>query len=619
MLIGERELVLAIIRDDIERDQIEQAQRESEQRYRSLFASARARPQTLGEISHVVSSVLDASQVLATIARHAAKLGGADAAGIYEMDEAQQILEIAASYNANPQFVRAADNARIKIGQEAIERAVATLLPVQVVNAPTDSTQEFALDMSAVGYNSVLAVPMFSHSKPVGGIVLWSKQCQPFGKDVVELLMTLADQCVVAIESAHLYREAERRLDQVSVVQTVALAGAAGKPFDDIVADATERLRRLWKSHHLGFLFPDEIGALRIHESCIGVSPEIKHKVRILPGTGITGRVFETGQSIVVPDVRNESRYIEVSPDTLSEMAAPLIVSGRVMGVVNVESTRLDAFSSEDVDLLAALAGQLAVVLDNVQAHRELAVHVRQLEQAYDELAEAERLKDQMVQNISHELRTPMTYIKGYTDLMLAEAFGPLPVGLREFVEIVSRKADNLTRLIERIVTLQATGMEGLHFEPIKLSDLAQDVIERWKSQAQQMGLELVTDLPDDLPMIAGDRGQLIEALGNLMSNAVKFGGRRGRVKLVAHREAELVHIEVADNGIGIPPDKLGRVFDRFYQVDGTPSRQFGGAGVGLALVQRIVAAHGGRAWAESAGPNQGSKFHIMLPVASSA
>jgi signal transduction histidine kinase/SAM-dependent methyltransferase len=619
MATGQRELVLAIIRDDIERDQMEQAQRESEQHYQSLFASARTRPQTLGEISRAVSSVLDVGQMLATIARHAAKLGGADAAGVYQVDETQQMLDLAASYNASPSFVNAADNAKIKIGQGVVGRAVASLLPVQSVNAPTDSIQEFTSGLSEAGYNSVVAVPMFDHGKPVGAIVLWSEQCQTFGENVVELLMTLADQSVVAIESAHLYREARRRLDQVSIVQAVALAGAAGKPFDDIVADATGRLRRLWQSHHLGFLFPDEVGALRIHESSIGVSPEIRHKVRILPGTGITGWVFETGQSILIPDVRNEPRYIEVNPHTLSEMAAPLIASGRVIGVVNVESTRLDTFSSEDVDLLAALAGQLAIILDNVQARRELAVHVRQLQRAYDELAEAERLKDQMVQNISHELRTPMTYIKGYTDLMLAEAFGPLPVGLREFVEIVSRKADSLAHLIERIVALQATGAEDFHFEPVKLSDLAQDVIERWRSQAQQVGLELAADLPDDLPMIACDRRQLVEVLGNLMSNAVKFSGRGGRVKLAAHREAGLVHIEVADNGIGIPPDKLGRVFDRFYQVDGTTRRQFGGAGVGLALVQRIVEAHGGRAWAESAGSNQGSKFHVMLPVALSA
>ena len=107
----------------------------------------------------------------------------------------------------------------------------------------------------------------------------------------------------------------------------------------------------------------------------------------------------------------------------------------------------------------------------------------------------------------------------------------------------------------------------------------------------------------------------LAEALDNLLNNAVKFNSRGGQVKVCLRAEPEFVHIEVTDTGIGIPPAKLSKVFDRFYQVDGTPRRRFGGAGVGLALVRRIVEAHGGRVWAESPGPGRGSTFHLALPT----
>ena len=107
----------------------------------------------------------------------------------------------------------------------------------------------------------------------------------------------------------------------------------------------------------------------------------------------------------------------------------------------------------------------------------------------------------------------------------------------------------------------------------------------------------------------------LAEALENLLSNAIKFSPQGGRVRVSLHVEREVVCLEIADTGIGIPPDKLSKIFDRFYQVDGTATRRFGGVGVGLALVRQIIHAHGGQVWAESKGPNRGSTFHLALPT----
>jgi two-component system phosphate regulon sensor histidine kinase PhoR len=123
-------------------------------------------------------------------------------------------------------------------------------------------------------------------------------------------------------------------------------------------------------------------------------------------------------------------------------------------------------------------------------------------------------------------------------------------------------------------------------------------------------------DVPAGLPLLAGDRKQLAEAFDNLFSNAIKFSPKGGQITLRVQNENEAVHVEVTDTGIGIPPDKLPRVFDRFYQVDGTVRRRFGGAGVGLAVARQIVEAHGGHIWAESEGLGRGSTFHLALPTA---
>ena len=501
---------------------------------------------------------------------------------------------------------------------DPIARVMRSQQPLRINDVKADGNPSLATPQfgSSDKVRAWLGLPLIAQGKVIGMLSVQSYRPNAFTVDDEQLLMPVAAQAAVAIENAWLYRESKRRLEEASIIQAVALAGAHGQPFDDIVAEATERLRRLWDSHLSGFLFPDETGALRVHDSYIGISPEAKRETRIQPGMGVTGLVFQTGQPIIVPDVRQEARYIESTAETRSEMTAPLVVGDQVIGVVNVESTCLDAFSAEDVHLLSALAGQLAIILDNVQAHRDLAERAEELQYAYNELAEAERLKDQLVQNISHELRTPMTYIRGYTELMLTETLGPLPAGLREFLKIVSQKAETVTHLIERIVVLQAVNPKALQLEPLRLSDLVKESIHRCEPQAQHAGLEVDCEAPQDLPLIAGDRKQLLEAFDSLFSNAIKFSPRGGKVRLAAHPEAESIHIQIADTGIGIPPDKLSRVFDRFYQIDGTTRRHFGGAGVGLALVRRIIEAHGGHIWAESAGQGLGSTFHLVLPIA---
>jgi PAS domain S-box-containing protein len=579
-------------------------------------ARSLARLQALSQVSRAASSSLDLHQVLTTIARYATELSGSDAAGIYELDEEQRVLHISASFNASLEFVQAANSVNIRVGQGVIGQAIATRRPAEVTDVQTDSNYPFLQLAAMEGYRSILAVPMVSREKLSGGVVVWRKQPQPFSKDVVGLLSTLADQSVVAIENARLYQAANRQLEVVSLIQAVALAGAAGRPFDDIVADATERLRHLWDSHHLGFLFPDEIGALQVHDSYVGLSAGMKRLIRFQPGDGVVGWVAQTGQPLVLPDVRHDPRYIEGSSETRSEMAAPLAVGDRVIGVINVESARLNAFSADDVHLLSALAGQLAVILDNTQAHQDLAKRAQQLEVAYAELAEVERLKEQLVQNLSHELRTPMTYVKGYVELIQDEAFGPLPPTLREPLAIVRQKTYIVERLMERIVTLQAVRTETLELEPLTLSDVIQETLDHWRPKALQAGIEIELDTPTNVPPVAADRRQLAEVFDNLLSNAIKFSPKGGQVKVRLRSEGEFVHAEVTDTGIGIQPDKLPKVFERFYQVDGTTRRRFGGTGVGLALVRQVVEAHGGQVWAESEGPGHGSTFHLAFPSA---
>lgn len=584
-----------------------------------LYERSRAQARDLEllyEVGQLFSSSLNPQEVLSHVAHRCTEVSGADLClvrlveddslvvrGSYYCDDAER-AEVEGLLLANP----------IRVGEGIAGQVVASGQPI--ISAGVDPA-----GLTLPGYvdylrsREWLLVPLRAQDRISGVLTLIARrERRRFSARDLTLVQEIANQAAAALENARLYQEANRRLKEASLIQAVALEGAAGRPFDDIVADATERLHRLWTSHHLGFLFPDETGTLRVHASYVGLSPELKRSMRFQPGKGIVGRVAQTGQPFVVPDVRQELEYIEVTAGTCSEMAAPLLVRDRVIGVVNVESTQLNAFSADDLRLLSALAGQLAMILDNVQAHGDLADRAQQLQDAYTELAEAEQLKDQLVQNVSHELRTPLTFLQGYTALMLDETFGPLPAALREPLEIVGQRTGTVARLVERIVDLQAVRRETLAVEPLTLTELVAEAADRWQPQVQRAGIEMELDLPAGLPLVAADRRRLAEALDNLLGNAIKFSPQGGRVTMRLRAERDLVHVAITDTGVGIPPDKLSRIFDRFYQVDGTIRRRFGGAGVGLALVRQIAEAHGGRVWAESEGPGQGSTFHIVLP-----
>jgi signal transduction histidine kinase len=590
---------------------------ENAQLYERLEAQAR-NLELLYDMGRRFSASLEPQEVLSQVVHRGAQVFETNVCLVHLIEDGRLIVR-ASHYRDDVERAEAEGLPLahpLPVDDGLIAQVVATGEMIQ--SASVDPDQVSPLD--SAGYlksHEWLLVPLRVKGRVFGILTLIARlERRCFSGHDVTVAQEIANQAAAALENARLYQEAHLRLEEAALIQAVALAGAAGQPFDDIVADATERLRRLWASHHLGFLFTDETGALQLHASYVGMSPKLGRVIRIQPSQGITGWVAQTGQPVVVPDTTQDPHYIEASPETRSEMAAPLLTDHRVMGVINVESTRPNAFSVNDVQLLSALAGQLAIILDNTQAHRDLTERAQQLQDAYAELAEAEQLRDQLIQNLSHELRTPMTFVKGYVELMQEEAFGPLPPKLREPLTIVSQKTYTVERLVERIVTLQAVRPGTLTLEPLTLDELVQEVAEHWQSKASQASIEIMLDVPAGLPLLAGDRKQLAEAFDNLFSNAIKFSPKGGQITLRVQSENGSVHIQVTDTGIGIPPDKLPRVFDRFYQVDGTVRRRFGGAGVGLAVARQIIEAHGGHIWAESEGLGRGSTFHLALPTA---
>lgn len=299
-------------------------------------------------------------------------------------------------------------------------------------------------------------------------------------------------------------------------------------------------------------------------------------------------------------------------------LIAPLSLGDRVLGLIALGSQCQDVYDEKDHRMLLTLANQMAVAVENAWLYRTLRERALVLERTYAELQEADRLKDELVQNVSHELRTPLTFIKGYVQLILSGDLGELTPQQRESLEIVARKTDMLTRLVSDIVTLERVERVSLRAQPMSLPELANLALDTCAATASSLGVMLVRDWPPTLPLVLGDRDQISEVFDNLLSNALKFTPAGGSITVRAREEGEFVRVEVRDTGMGIPPDKLDKIFERFYQVDGTSRRRFGGTGLGLAIVKRIVELHGGKISVTSQ-LGQGSTFSFTLPKAPAA
>jgi signal transduction histidine kinase len=250
------------------------------------------------------------------------------------------------------------------------------------------------------------------------------------------------------------------------------------------------------------------------------------------------------------------------------------------------------------------------------ESYRELSDKNRQLEESYAKLKELDRLKSNFLATMSHELRTPLTSVIGYSEMMLEGLGGPLTAEQREYLGIIMEKGENLLQLITSILDISKieAGRVRLVLSEVDASQIMRDAVATVLPLARKKGIKVACE-PTSIPRIHADRDKLRQCLVNLCSNAVKFTPNGGVITVAAEPVGrERVAIRVTDTGIGIAEEHVDKVFEVFYQVDGSSTREYGGAGLGLAIVRSFVEAHGGMVQVSST-LGAGSVFTLTLPV----
>jgi signal transduction histidine kinase len=258
-----------------------------------------------------------------------------------------------------------------------------------------------------------------------------------------------------------------------------------------------------------------------------------------------------------------------------------------------------------------------------LESHKDLEAQHRKLEDAFGRLRELDRLKSSFLATVSHELRTPLTSIIGYSEMLAEGLAGPLQPLQGEYVRTIMEKGETLLSLISSILDISQieAGKVRLVFSPTDPSELVLQAVSSLKPQAQKKGVGLEVQAPSFTRRPVADREKLRQVVVNLLANAVKFTPSGGRVRVQlsqpgAHPglEGEGFRIAVEDTGLGIAPDQLEKIFQSFYQVDSSSTREFGGAGLGLAIVRSYVEGHGGRVGVTSQA-GKGSCFSVVLPM----
>ena len=332
----------------------------------------------------------------------------------------------------------------------------------------------------------------------------------------------------------------------------------------------------------------------------------------------IAGLVFKGSRPVLIGDVKNDPRWNDqvdhISDfDTRSILGAPLKIKNEVIGVMELLN-KIDenGFAPEDVEIATTLAAQAAVAIENARL-------LASIQQAYEELAELDRLKSEFVSIASHELRTPLAVILGYASF-LRDQVGE---GGTEQLEIVLASAIKLRNLIDDMVNLHHVKNNDLQLQPatFSMTELVKEVLTEFQTLMIAKSLRVKVKLQageDDPITIEADRQKVYLIVANLISNAIKFTPENGFILVVLGRKDGYIYVRIADTGIGIPPDQLQKIFQDFYQVELSLTRRFAGLGLGLSIAKGMVEVHKGKITVESV-VGRGSQFTVSLPISVTA
>lgn len=623
--------VARALRDKKLRDEKQQAEQSLKSRYAEL--------QALQEISQIILTSPDIRTTMEKILDKVTALGSYDI-GIIRLFDPRTATLTPVTWRGyrDPENVERHHQRTIDAMTGTMTARVMTFKQPRVEEDVSHS--EGLRTWKREGVQSAIVIPVRAKEAVLGIFQLGSRAPRKFEPDEIRLLVAIGDQMGIAIQKGHAQEETERNLQRINALHDIDLAITSTL---DLRATLDVLLQKI------DFFLPDysattvrlfnkESGLLE-PIACRGLDETEWKAEKWKAGRGIPNAVFESKASRMVrnvqtdPDVKDPEFFRKHG--LISYLGVPLIAKGEVLGVLSFYTKREHRFSAKEGEFLATLAGQAAIAIQNAR-------HFEQTKKQAEELERSNKVKDEFLNVMSHELRTPLSVVMGYVGMVKEGMLGEINPKQKEALEKVMSRAADQIHMINAI--MQTTQLESRTTVPelhlVNLSEFLAHFQSDYELTHNKNEITLIWDYPSHpVPMVT-DSGKLRQILLNLMDNAVKFtdqgsitvsmrvvsrsdggstapvrGKHAGKRGTAAAEDPgkRWVEFKVADTGTGIPADQIPRAFDKFYQVDSSETRLYGGVGLGLYIARKFTELLRGAIDVRSE-PGAGSTFTVRLP-----
>ena len=557
----------------------------------------------LAGASEIAASTLDLDAMLGAVARYVEQSFGYYSVAVYVVNAAERSTVLAGAAGVAAQVMPLEH--RIEFGRGIIGW-VAEHGRYLLANDVRKEPRFVAAGMPAT--LSELAVPVRLAGDVVAVINVESDRLDAFDDGDLLALDGIAAQVASAIRNARLFDDKVRALRSVEILQEITNVLNSDLDLDALLERIARRSVEAVRAAQRGAVLLFDSGLLVVRSSFGYADPEALRRVRMPFHEGLPGSVFVGGQGWAARASPEDygghaEAFLEAGGGTerKSALCVPISLPEQKLGVLLLESvTSPDAFAPEDLRFAATLSHQAAIAIGN-------ALRLQRM-------LDMDRHRQGYLSNVSHELRTPLTVIQGYVEALLAGVGGDQAA---QYLRIAHEQAQRLGRMIDEVLEVSrfehGVAQRHLQWGPVDLGQTVAFVARILRHETALKGLVLDARVFGPPPVVVGDERLLQMLVLNLVENALKFSPRGGRIEVEATGGEAGAVLRVKDEGIGIAPEHLERIFDKFFMVDGGATKARGGAGIGLYLAREVVAIHDGSIAVESE-PGRGARFEVRLP-----
>jgi signal transduction histidine kinase len=571
----------------------------------------------LNEIGNLLASSLDLNEVLDLVVRNAAALLDSEAGSLLLLDEdSGDLIFRISSGPAGDELV----GLKIPSGKGIAGATFANNEPIIVNDTRKDQRWYGNFDDSSEFVTrSIIAAPLNARGRTIGVLEVINHQDDaPYDKEDEELLLAFGAQAAIAIENANLFtmtdQALQKRIEELTMLQLIDRQLNATLDYHEVMQQTLEWGLRITEAatgliaalqeeedgtRGLRFLahkgFPEELFRRHAEEELWPLSQ------------GFIGQTMRNGETQIINDVTQASDITPILPDVRSLMTFPIKRENRVTGLIALASPETESFTPEHVESVGRLVDHAAIAIENARLFQQVQL--------------ANQAKTEFVSFVSHELKQPMTSMKGYVDLMFKGIGGEVNEQQKQFLEVIRSNVERMGRIVRDLLDVSRieSGRLKLEMGQVVPEEIVIEAVRAFEKEIEAKNQELNVDMEPDLGVVWGDKGRLIQVLTNLVSNANKYTPEGGEITLRVGRWSDngkdYIRWSVVDTGIGMTQEEQDRLFTKYFRSDNPLVRNVKGTGLGLVITRSIVEMHDGELWVESEH-GEGSTFSFTIPIA---